>query len=172
MNETASRIPPSARRFVVARTREIPEGERLIVDVAGREIGIYNVRGRFHALLNRCPHLGGPLCRGQVVTEVTARVPGEIKGNPDKVYATCPWHNWEFDIETGQSYWNPKGLRARPFPVGVEAGEAIRRAMESGSAERVPGPFTAETVPVSIEDDYIVLSLRAMPAAPAREAAQ
>jgi nitrite reductase/ring-hydroxylating ferredoxin subunit len=165
MSETSA-CRPSARRYVVARTDEIPEGERLIVKVGGREIGIYHVHGAFYALLNRCPHLGGPLCRGQVVTEITAAVPGEIRGNPDKVYVTCPWHNWEFDIRTGQSYWNPQGLRARPFPVGVEGGEALRQAMDNGSAERVSGPYQAETVPVSVESDYVVLSLRAAPAPP------
>ncbi len=169
MSETSPSRTPAARRYVVARTDEIPEGERLIVTVGGREIGIYHVKGAFYALLNLCPHLGGPLCRGQVVTEITALVPGEIRGNPDKVYATCPWHNWEFDIRTGQSYWNPKGLRARPFPVDVEGGEALRRAMENGSAERVRGPYQAETIPVSIESEYVVLSLRSAPARPALE---
>jgi 3-phenylpropionate/trans-cinnamate dioxygenase ferredoxin subunit len=149
-----------ARRYVVARKDDIAEGDRLIVEVAGREIGIYHINSAFYALLNRCPHLGGPLCRGQVVTEVTAAVPGEVRGNPDKVYATCPWHNWEFDIQTGQSYWNPKGLRARPFNVGLEGGASLRAALESGSAERVPGPYTAEAIPVAVEDEYLVLNLR------------
>ncbi|MFC0406842.1 Rieske (2Fe-2S) protein [Roseomonas elaeocarpi] len=160
MSEAISARPPAARRYVVARKDDIAEGDRLIVEVAGREIGIYHVNGAFYALLNRCPHLGGPLCHGQVVTEVTAAVPGEVRGNPDKVYATCPWHNWEFDIRTGQSYWNPKGLRARPFNVALEAGESLREALESGSAERVPGPYAAETIPVAVEDEYLVLSLR------------
>ena len=162
MSETQPR-PPGMRRYVIARADEIQDGERRIVEAGGREIGIYNVRGSFYALLNRCPHLGGPLCRGQVVTEITAAVPGEIRGNPDKVYVTCPWHNWEFDIRTGQSYWNPKGLRARPFPVGVEPGEALQKAVDEGSAERVRGPYNAETIPVSIENDYVVLTLRAAP---------
>jgi 3-phenylpropionate/trans-cinnamate dioxygenase ferredoxin subunit len=152
--------PPGASRYVVARKDDIPEGGRLIVDVAGREIGIYHVNGAFYALLNRCPHLGGPLCQGQVVTEVTAAVPGEVRGDPDKVYVTCPWHNWEFDIRTGQSFWNPAGLRARPFAIGLEGGKSLRDALEQGNAERVPGPYMAETIPVLLEDEYLVLNLR------------
>ncbi len=150
----------SQRRYIVAKVSDIAEGERLIVEAGGREIGIYRVSGVFHALLNRCPHLGGPLCEGHVVTEVTAAVPGEVRSNPDKFYVTCPWHNWEFDIRTGQSYWNPSGLRARPFPVGVESGEQAQGAAECGSARRIPGPYAAETVPVSVEGDYVVLTLR------------
>ncbi len=157
---TATPSADSPRRYIVARAADIAEGQRIIVEAGGREIGIYRQNGAFYALLNRCPHLGGPLCQGQVVTEITAAVPGEVRGNPEKVYVTCPWHNWEFDIRTGQSYWNPSGLRARPFPVGVESGEELCAAVASGSAARIPGPYAAETVPVSVEDAYVVLTLR------------
>ena len=50
-------------RHVVATVEEIPPGQRKIVEVAGRSIGIFNVSGEFFALRNRCPHQGGPLCR-------------------------------------------------------------------------------------------------------------
>jgi nitrite reductase/ring-hydroxylating ferredoxin subunit len=164
MSDTTTIVRPQGpRKYVVARTSDIAEGDRLIVEVGGREIGIYRVDGKFYGMLNRCPHLGGPLCRGQVVTEVFAPVPGDVRGNQDKVFVTCPWHNWEFDIRTGQSYWNPTGLRARPFPVGVEGGDTLSQAIEGGTAERVPGPYKAEMIPVSIEHDYIVLSLRPTP---------
>ena len=57
---------PGARetKFVVARTSDIPDGGRIIVEINGRSIGVFNVGGEFHALLNRCPHSGAPLCRG------------------------------------------------------------------------------------------------------------
>ena len=146
-------------KYIVARTDEIAENDRLIVDVAGREIGVFNVDGKFYAMLNRCPHVGGPLCRGGVVREIFAPEPGLVKSNPANVYVTCPWHNWEFDIRTGQSYWNPTGLRARNFPVSVESGEAVQRDIDSGRAQRTPGPYQAEMFPVTIEDDYIVLNI-------------
>ena len=155
-----SRAAAGVNRFVVAKAAEIPEGGRLVVEIGGREIGIYRVNGRFHALLNRCPHLGGPLCRGGLVHEIYAPVPGDVRGDQSKTYVTCPWHNWEFDITTGQSYWSASGPKARLFPIGVEAGEAVAEALESGRAARIPGPYKAETVPVTIEDDYLVLSMR------------
>jgi 3-phenylpropionate/trans-cinnamate dioxygenase ferredoxin subunit len=165
MADATSNAPPGVRRYVVARAAEIPEGGRLLVEAGGREIGIYRLQGRLHALLNRCPHLGGPLCKGDVVHQVYAPVPGDIRRDESKLFVTCPWHNWEFDVTTGQSYWSPRGPKARLFPVGVERGEAVAAALETGAAERVPGPYKAETVPVSIEDDYVVISMR--PAAPA-----
>ncbi len=44
---------------MVAAAREIPPGGRKIVQVGGREIGVFNLGGEFFALLNRCPHQGG-----------------------------------------------------------------------------------------------------------------
>jgi 3-phenylpropionate/trans-cinnamate dioxygenase ferredoxin subunit len=164
-----SKLPPGMKRYVVARADEIPEGGRTIVEAGGREIGIYKLKGRFHALLNRCPHLGGPLCKGGVVSEIYAPVPGDVRGDASKLFVTCPWHNWEFDVETGQSYWSPKGPRARLFPVNVEHGETVATALEGGTAERVPGPYKAEVVPVSVESDYIVIAMRPSPSARAAE---
>ena len=43
-------------RYVVAAVDEIAPGERKIVTVAGRSIGVFNVGGEFFALRNRCPH--------------------------------------------------------------------------------------------------------------------
>lgn len=145
-------------RYVVARVADIPVGERRIVKACDREVGVYNIDGRFHALLNRCPHLGGPLCRGQVVRGVESSVPGDVRLEESRVYVTCPWHNWEFDVETGQSYWNPR-LRARPLPVNVEPGGEVAAAVDGGQVTRLPGPYQAEVVPVSVESDYVVLTM-------------
>jgi 3-phenylpropionate/trans-cinnamate dioxygenase ferredoxin subunit len=151
------------RRFVVGRPGDVSEGGHIIVSVDGRDMGIYRLDGAFYALPNRCPHLGGPSCKGQIMHEIHAPVPGDVRGNDDRTFIACPWHNWEFDIRTGQSYWNAK-LRARPFMVAVERGDAVRAALDTGTAGRVPGPYMAETVPVSVEDNYLVVSLRAAPA--------
>nr|WP_228430617.1 hypothetical protein [Baekduia soli] len=87
----------------------------------------------------------------------------------------CPWHGWEYDLETGQSY--AKDSSIRPYRVEVEGGEAVADELEHGKAHaREPGgagelarglsgpklekgPFVAETFPVSVEDDYLVVSM-------------
>jgi nitrite reductase/ring-hydroxylating ferredoxin subunit len=147
------------KKYIVGRAADIVDRGRKIVEVAGREIGIYRLGNEFFAILNRCPHLGGPLCKGDVVTEISATEPGAVRSDPSKVYVTCPWHNWEFDIRTGRSYFNPNGPRARAYPVSVEDGEAVRKAMEQGGADRVEGPYRAEHVPISVEDEFLVLRL-------------
>ncbi|HJQ48428.1 MAG TPA: Rieske 2Fe-2S domain-containing protein [Amycolatopsis sp.] len=146
-------------RFVVARVDEIPPGQRRIVEVNGREIGVFNVGGKFYAMLNRCPHLGAPLCEGGVVNQIDSPVPGDVSLDTGRAFVTCPYHNWEFDVENGQSHWNAR-LRARPFAVALEGADDVKAALEAGELGRIPGPYTAETVDVTVESDYIVLSLR------------
>jgi nitrite reductase/ring-hydroxylating ferredoxin subunit len=139
-------------RHVVARADEIPPGGRKIVEVAGRSIGVFNLDGEFHALRNRCPHQGGPLCEGQVLGAISAVGPGEYEYGRRGELVRCPWHAWEFDIRTGQSWVDPERTRVKAYPVDVLAPEDV-------DGERVPGPYVAERYPVSVLDAYVVVEL-------------
>jgi 3-phenylpropionate/trans-cinnamate dioxygenase ferredoxin subunit len=134
------------KRQVVAKASEVAPGSVKLVTVAGREIGIFNLGGEFFALGNRCPHAGGPLCAGKIVALVQSSGPGNYSLARDKEFLRCPWHGWEFDIRTGQSWCDPNSVKARPFAVMVEPGEAL-----------VKGPYVAETFPILIEEDYLVI---------------
>jgi nitrite reductase (NADH) small subunit len=103
-----------------------PEG-RLVARVEGREIGVLRdpASGALHAVRNRCPHSGAPLCLGSVVERSTGR-PGEYRGSGRPVLR-CPWHGWEYDLETGRCL-DDAGMRAAVYPVRVENGRIIVRA--------------------------------------------
>ena len=155
---------PKGQRYVVASASDILEGDRILVDVEGREIGIFRVDGDLYALRNKCPHLGGPLCKGKIVGLIESDGPGHLTLDSSQKMLTCPWHGWEFDIKTGQSYWNPQRTRARQIPVEVTTGVCVARELETTSTERVPGPYMAEVIPVALEDDYVVVTMRTVPA--------
>ena len=158
MVEAPAAQAPRPETVVVGRPADVAAGGSLQGKVGRRAGGIVRRARRVFGLLNRCPHLGGPLCAGQIVTDVVSPVPGDVRAVPGRVFVTCPWHNWEFDIQTGQSYWNTR-LRAMPFAVTVQRTEASPPAVE----DRVPGPYQAEQVPVAVEDDVLVLRLRPAP---------
>ena len=104
-------------RHVVARAAELPPGGRLLVEVEGRSIGIFNVDGELYALRNRCPHQGGPLCTGRVSRSLVSHTPGEYIWGEGTPTLRCPWHNWEFDLRTGRSWFDPERTRVRAYPV-------------------------------------------------------
>jgi nitrite reductase (NADH) small subunit len=58
------------------------------------------------ALLDRCPHKGGPLSQGIV----------------HGASVTCPLHNWVISLETGKALGADEGA-VRTIPIKVENGE-------------------------------------------------
>ena len=91
-------------KYVVATLNEIPRGKRIIVEVAGPSLDILNVEGEFFALRNICPHQGGPLCGGCLTGFLESSMPGEFSYSRKGEILRCPWHGWEFDVKTGQSW--------------------------------------------------------------------
>src|SRR5690606_8118134 len=112
------------------------------------EIVIFNVKGEFHALLNRCPHEGASLCKGVRVGLVESETPGHYSYSRPGEMIRCPWHGWEFDIKTGQSWCEPGSVWVRRYNIAVEDGDALAR-----------GPFVAESFSVQVEDKYLVIEM-------------
>ena len=135
-------------RHVVATVGEIPPGGRKLLTLNGRDIGIFNIAGDYFALLNRCPHQGAALCKGTLVSLATSDAPGHFELTREGEMLKCPWHGWEYDVRTGQSWCDPEDTKVKLYPVTIEAGERL-----------VKGPYVAETFAVSVEQDYIVVEV-------------
>ena len=133
-------------KHVIALLKEFPTGSRRLVEAKGRLIAVFNINGEFFALANRCPHQGGSLYAGRLVGLLEAREPGCYRYSRRGEIVRCPWHGWEFDVRTGKSWCEPERVRARQFAVAVAPGAAL-----------VEGTYVAETFPVRVEDDYVVL---------------
>ena len=67
-----------------------------------------NAEDEVFALLDKCPHKGGPLSQGIVFGRKVA----------------CPLHNWNIGLDDGQAVAPDHGC-ARRFPVRLEAGEVF-----------------------------------------------
>jgi nitrite reductase/ring-hydroxylating ferredoxin subunit len=145
-------------KFPIAPVDSFPPGTQRRVQVGRRAIAVYNVDGRFHALRDVCPHKGAALSAGTVVRSVTADQPGCYAYDESRVLVRCPWHGWEFDLATGQSWCDPVKQRTRPYPISVESG-AVLAELQRAQGAREPGPYVAETIQISIENDYVVVEL-------------
>ncbi len=73
------------------------------MEIAGKQIALFNVAGKFVAMDNLCPHRGGPLADGPLMDNVV----------------TCPWHGWQFDCTTGKSTRNP-AICVGSYPTQVD----------------------------------------------------
>jgi 3-phenylpropionate/trans-cinnamate dioxygenase ferredoxin subunit len=139
-------------KFVVGRSEEMPPGTRRHVEVDGRGVAVFNVEGAFFALRDVCPHQGARLSDGTVLGWVGPAAPGCYEYDPDRKLVRCPWHGWEYELATGKSWYDPSGDRIRSYDVSVEKGTEL-------VGERRPGPYTAETIPIAVEDEYVVIEL-------------
>jgi nitrite reductase/ring-hydroxylating ferredoxin subunit len=115
-------------RHIVARTTDIPPGGNKVVGVDGRDIVVFHVNGEFFALLNRCPHAGAPLDKAACVARLTSPEPGVYQRSRVGELLRCAWHGWEFDMRNGQSWFDPKRVKVRTYPVVVEAAKRWPRA--------------------------------------------
>jgi nitrite reductase (NADH) small subunit len=84
---------------------DLSPGRGAEVSVQGQAVALFNVSGTFYALSGRCPHRGGPLGQGFLAGP---RV-------------SCPWHNWTFDVTTGENVASA-GLKVPRHEVRVEDG--------------------------------------------------
>lgn len=124
MSAEAGGSPRPGRAHVVGAASEVAPGERKVVEVAGRSIGVFNVAGSFHALGNACPHKGGPLCAGRITGTVLHSDDRRFVYGRDGEILRCALHGWEFDIATGRALADPR-FRARTYPVEVRDGQLV-----------------------------------------------
>ena len=103
-------VPPTQRYPVVAgkgvmagRVGEIPPGSAKSVPIESFNISLFNVKGKFFAVKEACPHAEYPLTKGH------------LKGP----IVSCASHNWQFDLRTGECLRGGEGVWIRTFPVDV-----------------------------------------------------
>src|SRR6266511_612532 len=144
-------------RFVVGSTSEIPPGERKIVNVGGRSIGVFNVDGQFYAIRNRCPHQGAPLCEGKLWGVLRSDVPGSFEYSGAKEIIACISHGWEFSLKTGQSWCDPKRLRVRSYDVQVEEPMRLHPELPTAPPDVVKNPLiqTANPPRPNVAEDTV-----------------
>jgi nitrite reductase (NADH) small subunit len=99
----------------ICRVDDIPVlGSRRVQRRAGRAVAVFrNAEDQVFALLDRCPHKGGPLSQGIVFGTSVA----------------CPLHNWTIGLDDGCAREPDHGCTQR-FNVKVEAGQVYLDADE------------------------------------------
>jgi nitrite reductase/ring-hydroxylating ferredoxin subunit len=112
-------------RYVVATRDELPPGERKIVKLGKREIGVFNVNGELKAIANICPHHQAPLCLGPQVGEMKADGVGNYLYGREGEIIRCPWHSFEFDLNTGRCLPVPDLYRVAVYPTRWEGSDAV-----------------------------------------------
>ena len=96
----------------LANDADIKECEFKEVDFLGRPVIVFRLEGEFHAYINCCTHLGGPM---------------KLKVKPDTAYLDCTWHDSHFDAKTGETTRGPAPLDSKliKLPIKVKEGKVF-----------------------------------------------
>jgi nitrite reductase/ring-hydroxylating ferredoxin subunit len=104
----------------VAKASEMQDGDRRIVGAGKHEIGVFRHSGAYYAYSNYCVHSGGPACEGLLINSVVDILASDrtYQGQTfsDKVHFVCPWHGFEYELETGECVGDRK-LKLKRFEV-------------------------------------------------------
>jgi 3-phenylpropionate/trans-cinnamate dioxygenase ferredoxin subunit len=100
-------IDTSKYEFVqVVEAGEVNPGERILIEIDGQPIAVFNVDGKYYAIGDVCTHDDGPLGDGEM----------------DGFTIICPRHGARFDIRSGKALALPAVIDTPWYPVRVEAG--------------------------------------------------
>lgn len=87
----------------VMSEEDLPIGKSAIISAGENEIALFNYKGKYYAIANKCPHRGSPLGEGRI----------------EEGIVICPNHEWRFKLENGANMQNPE-LFIQTYPVKVK----------------------------------------------------
>ena len=90
----------------IAPATELPDGERLFVEIGGKPIVIFKIAGQLFSIADVCSHDDGPVGEGLL----------------EGYNITCPRHGAQFDIRTGKVVQMPAVVDIPAYPVRVVDG--------------------------------------------------
>ena len=116
----------------VMSEEDLPIGKSAIISAGEDEIALFNYKGKYYAVANKCPHRGAPLGEGRI----------------EEGIVICPNHEWRFKLENGANMQNPE-LFIPTYPVKVK-NENIYIGLE-GERGNIAYGKKASTLPSSLK---------------------
>ncbi len=112
-------------------------GKNLVFREGSKQVLVLQVGDGIYALDNRCPHEGYPLAQGTA--------------DSISCLLTCPWHNWKFDLKTGEC--TTGGDRVRTYPVEV-VGDNLCVDLSDPAPKEIRQKLTRDLWAAFLERDY------------------
>jgi NAD(P)H-dependent nitrite reductase small subunit len=116
----------------IMKEEDLPIGKSAIISAGEDEIALFNYKGKYYAVANKCPHRGAPLGEGRI----------------EEGIVICPNHEWRFKLDNGANMQNPE-LFIPTYPVKVK-NDNIYIGLEGESGNIAYGKKAA-TLPSSLK---------------------
>ena len=99
--------PSKCEFYEIAAVDELPNGERLFVEIDEAYLVVFNIAGQFYAIEDICSHDDGPLGDGVLESHEVI----------------CPRHGARFDVRNGKALTLPAVEDIPAYPVRVVEGQ-------------------------------------------------
>ncbi len=109
-----------------AALAELRDRRVMTVKLGAKQIALFYSDSGVYACNNRCPHEGYPLKEGHLT---------------EGCILTCNWHNWKFDLESGETLIG--GDQLRRYPVELRGGEVWLDITDPPAEERIAASLAA-----------------------------
>lgn len=107
MYNYTQRDPTQCEFYPIADVSDLPNGERLLVEIDDQSIVVFNIAGQYYAIQDICSHDDGPLGDG------------DLEG----LEIICPRHGARFDVRTGKMLALPAVVDIPAYPTRVVEGK-------------------------------------------------
>lgn len=128
MTETCTkhRTKRQVERHVVCGSEELGPGEIRSFRAGKRRLAVMRLEdGSCRTISDSCPHQGASMGAGAVERMWTTDAQGRRSRDEQRHVAICPWHNFEFDVETGLTPNVSPRLRVKTYQTEVEEDEVV-----------------------------------------------
>src|SRR5580704_10977528 len=98
------------KEYLLGTLADFPEGKGRAFQAGARTVAVFRSNGKIYALANRCIHKGASMCDANFAEGGTV--------------VRCPWHNWSFDIETGENCQD-RSEKIRTYQVKMDGDRVI-----------------------------------------------
>jgi nitrite reductase/ring-hydroxylating ferredoxin subunit len=95
------------KEYLIGNIKDLPDGKGAAYKVGRATIAVFRSGGEVRAISNRCIHRGASMCEGELIN--------------DGRTVRCPWHNWPFELETGEHSLDP-AEKLRTYRVRLSDG--------------------------------------------------
>jgi nitrite reductase/ring-hydroxylating ferredoxin subunit len=117
-------------KHILCSVDEVAPGEVKGFRVGGRRVAAARLDdGTFRVLADVCPHQAAKMSDGFIERMWVSDAPGVRRQSEERNVLLCPWHGFEFDLESGGDPCVPgrPDLRLKTYPVEVVDGEVVIR---------------------------------------------
>ena len=100
----------TTKEYLLGKLEDIPEGKGMAFQAGRTTVAVFRSKGKLFAINNRCVHKGASMCEGELTDG------GKV--------VRCPWHNWAFDLTTGEHCYDRKE-KIRTYEIRLDGDEVI-----------------------------------------------